>query len=130
MVCRDNPAIAHQNVVTRLEEEVLNRLVEFGAQKRDDYDVIVVDGKIQQDLLKVSSVAMDKTQSRYYKACTEHEQAELTKSKKIDEKRLAKDECRVAYEAALTELNKVERYVHAALRVMLESLHGIGDLYF
>jgi len=76
--------------VTRLEEEVLNQLVEFETVKRENYNAIVVDGKVQQDLLKVSSVAKDKTQSRYYKACTECEQAELTKSKKIEEKRLAK----------------------------------------
>ncbi len=118
-------AMAHQQTAYTLEEEVQRPLEQFVAERREQYDTIVAQGKIQQEQLKGVVSAKEKAQSRYYKTCTEYEQAELSKSKKLDERRVAKAESREAYSAALKELNAVEKSVYGELQAILTQLHDM-----
>ena len=117
--------MAHQQAAYTLEEDVQRPLEQFAAERREQYDTIVAQGKIQQDKLKGFVSAKEKAQNRYYKACTEYEQAELSKSKKLDEKRIAKAESREAYSAALKDLNAVEKSVYGELHAILTQLHDM-----
>ena len=98
---------------------------QFGTQRREEYDALVAQGKLEQERLKSSVSIKEKAQSRYYKACTEYEQAELSKSKKLDEKRAARAETREAYNVALKELNAIEKSVHHELHAILTQLHDM-----
>ena len=117
--------MAHQQAAYTLEEDVQKPLEQFAAERREQYDTIVAQGKIQQEKLKGFVSAKEKAQNRYYKACTEYEQAELSKSKKLDEKRIAKAETCEAYSYALKELNTVEKSVYGELHAILTQLHDM-----
>lgn len=104
---------------------MLRPFQQFCADRRERYDTIVAQGKIQQEQLKSCVSVKEKAQNRYYKACTEYDQEKMKKSKKVDEKRAARAETREAYNVALKELNEVEKSVHHELQAILTQLHDM-----
>ena len=118
-------AIAHNEVEQRLQEEVHNELSRFYGARRDEFDQLSVEGKQHQGHLRDTTSVMSKARSRYYKACTEWEQASLARSRKEEEKRAAKEEAHSAYRHSLSDLNKVEKIVYSGVFELLRRLHDM-----